>query len=720
MSTPRVSKSPTVPALIAKLGGGKGGGLTFKKALAYDSGKPGGEFVWTTMETMDQAAWNRQADAFRALAPGLRRSTDHWSLSLDPRLGKLTRAQWEEGARAFLDDLGYQGCIATVYRHTDEPQDHIHISVLRLRFGKDGEIETVSDSHIYKRSHIASERAARKLGLKPLPQREDAAEAPAPTDSQVAANQRAKRHGTPVVMHAALAKAVESAVVRSTNVEELVIKCAEIGIEVEVKTKEPSMAIQGLRFKPVGVGVEEWTKASELKRDRSLSWAKLEPRLLRNSELRARAHAEAARINAAARESAAARVAAHLAHQPEHQVSDPARALMPVAVNQAKEATMLDDKLDFLNLPPKPRPEGQQLDDAELRAPSAEAPHAGRPAQPAAQADDELLPQLHTHEQEVAWRRMRDEIRKLTNNQLLDLRKPHVSDLFLLAAMFERLLALLLRCLSLGLYKSRTGVSDALAARERLAELAEDELAKRRKSPATAALRLKAMSEHQSALTERDGKLEIRERLRKRPDAVIAAQLDREREARRSALEASFERRQVRRGHDTLAARKKALALAAAEHVKAESEPAVATGFGMALMPRRAAKSAADAAAHQKQRIEKAIARRAAAQEAVDQFLQEIETKAAEHDYLLEQARATAAAAEAQERIDLARELRELPAQIQAERDAQILEQRPNAGSVVGTATAAHVPPSVDEMAAEDADESAAEREALRWLGRGG
>lgn len=725
MSKTGVLASPT-PALIAKLGDQrrqrrgrrpKGAGesiksLSFPQAVKYDSEKPGAEFVWTNMETMDKAEWTRQAAAFKALAPRLQRATDHWSLSLDPRLGKLTREQWEEGARAFLDDLGYQGCLATVYRHTDEPQDHAHISVLRLRFGDDGNVETVSDSHIYKRSHIAAERAARRLGLKPLPPREGASEAPAPSDSQVAANQRAKRRGTPVVKHAALAQAVESAVVRSTTVEELVAKCAEIGIEVEVKAKMPSTAIQGLRFKPVGV--HEWTKASELTRDRSLAWSQLEPRLLRNGELRARAQAEADRINAAARESAAARVAARLAKQPE-QVPLPqqARALTPSATQKAKEAAtiMTDDKLDFLNVPPPPRPPGVPLDDADLAMPMTAV----------AAASDEALAHHKTtiknqeeRDRDQAMLAMQTEIGKLSVRELLDLRSK-VPPFEMTVAALQALINWMIRLLSLGLVKRVDSMSGALAARQELQRLAVDELERRRRTPAGLAERKAALEEYAEAVQERSVALGKRH-----SDLTMAAAYrDPAREAAESAAlrkqqEAGLDRRQVARGHDTIKKRRADHQAAVLAHRAVRDETLVPAGFGGFMITKAQRDAAVVAKAESVRKLKQAAERRAEAKKQLQVLLDEVEEAAVKHEQDAAENQAAANKAEAFERDALARELRSLPDQI---RDVGVQAQHAHhaerAVTLVADAARSRTP---DEIEADAAQAEAEERIGLRAM----
>ena len=347
-----VSLTATTPALLAKLASG---GRGFRGAVSYASLKPGSELVWTNLPGEATAQnWSRQVAAFRKLKPNLKRVMDHWSLSLDPRHGKLTASQWKEAVKVFLDDLGYQDCPVVIHRHTDTDVDHAHASVLRIRVGKDGRAEVVSDSNLYRRSHISAEKAARKLGLKALPPREDSATRPAPADAAIVAGKRAKRRGTAVAVPGSVAKAFDSLVGRCTSLDELEARAVDAGLELQVVRKSGG-EIQGLNVR--AAGVHEWTKASALSRDRSLSWSKVQARLGENADRRARAQASADAANAAARERAAQRVAERLAAQPQQQIQivPQARALLLVAANQAKEAAMTtisNDKLDFLSRPP--------------------------------------------------------------------------------------------------------------------------------------------------------------------------------------------------------------------------------------------------------------------------------------------------------------------------------------------------------------------------------
>ena len=367
MSTPRRDPSTPTPPLIAKLArGGRG----FLGAAKYDAMKAGSELIWTNISgEATPASWSRQAAAFRKLKPNLKRVVDHWSLSLDPRLGKLTGEQWEDAFRTFLDDLGYRDCPIVVHRHSDTNIDHCHATVLRLRAREDGRVEVVSDSNIHRRSHIAAERAAQQLGLKALPPRPDTADAPSPSDAQINANKRATRHRTrAIVRPAALAKTFDSVVSRSANLEELIANSAAVGIEVVEVVKLPSNITQGLKLRPDGV--EEWTSASTLGSGRRLAWTKVAARLAANAEIQARAVHEAEAVEAAARARAGRLVASRVAR---HELPTDflvVRALLPEIAHLPKEAIDMrqHDKLGFQSEAPLPMPPGMSLDDAPLKA----------------------------------------------------------------------------------------------------------------------------------------------------------------------------------------------------------------------------------------------------------------------------------------------------------------------------------------------------------------
>ena len=138
-----------VPALIAKRAKG---GKSFQGADEYDQGKEGARVLETNLEGATPRERGREI-AYLCAGSKLKRLVDHWSISLDPRLGRLSDQQWRQVARAFRKKMGYSGCAYVLTRHVDTKSDHCHMTILRRRPGG----STVSDSQDFKRSHRAKE-----------------------------------------------------------------------------------------------------------------------------------------------------------------------------------------------------------------------------------------------------------------------------------------------------------------------------------------------------------------------------------------------------------------------------------------------------------------------------------------------------------------------------------------------------------------------------------
>ena len=277
------------------------------------------------------------------------------------------------------------------------------------------------------------------------------------------------------------------------------------------------------------------------------------------------------------------------------------------------------------------------------------------------------------------------------------MRKPKVPDLFLLAAALERLVALMMRLLSLGLYKGRTTVSDALSAREQLAELADAELGRRRKSPATARERKDALLAYQSAVTERSETLSDRQRLRSMPNPRAAEQAARARAAIRDQGETMFDAQRSADGLDTVKDRRAAAAEAAAELASAEDYvPTATTGFFISKTDRAKALAANQLRARQVARAQLLRDRTAAA---LRELLDRVESIAAQHAQRRADRKAAEEKAEADERAALAKELGALPEQVLAvAREAQRVHHAERGAAMVADAAR---PRTAAELAAE-------------------
>lgn len=479
------------PALISKKARG---GRSWRGADNYDSLKPGAQLLDTNLSGMTAKERSAEVRHLRAANKSVARAVDHWSLSLDPRLGKLTDEQWVEVGRQFADQMGFGGCAYTTTRHVDEPQDHVHLILLRVR--PDGSL--VSDSNDFKRGHSAAALCAEAIGLTPLPPRPDATTNPAPFDPQVASAKRSRRRGTPVARPAAIADALESAVSRSANLEEFERNAADAGLQLQVVVKSGG-EVQGLNVRPLGA--DAWIKASNLRRDRSLSWPKLEARLARNGELRARAQAQAVEISRKVRE--------HVAEQ-------------------------LEEQMDAKDV--------QQSQAVSFVTPDA----ARQPLQP---PDDAASPANEVEVQRVQ-RELDAEMHRLSFEELLDLRNSdRVPPIVLAAELLERLLNLAIRLLSLGRFTPINTLSELHAGREELARRAAAEIKRRCQRPCSAAERTKTLAERERALRARVIKLGARGTARSLPRVEGTAE-----SIERRSLEALFDRGRLREGRPTIGA----------------------------------------------------------------------------------------------------------------------------------------------------------------------
>lgn len=277
-----LSGAPTTPALIAKKAlGGRG----FRGAVSYDAEKAGAEFLDTNLEGTTPREWSRQVRVLRQANRRCERVLDHWSLSLDPRHGQLSHEQWRAAAVRWMRSMGYSGCAYVLHRHTDEPQDHIHLAIVRVR--ADGSV--VSDSNDFKRSHVAAAAAAKALGLHPLPARNDADAKPAPTDKAVRVSRRASARGTKPTAADALARDVRAVLAQASDLDELLCGLRGRGIEVQLRRRGADQSNQDAEISGWSLraeGTEAWLGGASVSRDRSLSWSRVE------RELRERAGAK--------------------------------------------------------------------------------------------------------------------------------------------------------------------------------------------------------------------------------------------------------------------------------------------------------------------------------------------------------------------------------------------------------------------------------------------
>jgi hypothetical protein len=105
-------------------------GKGFQGILRYAIGKPGAYLIGPVQGDVDELS--AHFGKIRGRNQRCKKPVFHMALAIHPS-EHLTDRQWEEIARKMMKRLGYHRNHYVVIRHTDEPQDHIHIVASRIR-----------------------------------------------------------------------------------------------------------------------------------------------------------------------------------------------------------------------------------------------------------------------------------------------------------------------------------------------------------------------------------------------------------------------------------------------------------------------------------------------------------------------------------------------------------------------------------------------------------
>ena len=290
------------------------------------------------------------------------------------------------------------------------------------------------------------------------------------------------------------------AIAASSSTESFKAELAGRGIQAEWSPNH-----SGIKLMPVGAST--WLKGSTVNRE--LSGAKIIAALQRNADLRSAAEQASAAVVGIATNRAETLVEARMDRNVA--IDDIAaalgvatRALPPTEADAARaQAAFGPDPLAFL-APAEPAPSA--LDDAPLGVAPADAETA--PVRAAVgdgygKEDDDADGRRDRVE---AQAELSEQFKKLSAAQLIELRnssKRPVDEAVIALALFERLLALALRILSLGKVRIATNIAAALQQRELVAQAAEDEIARRHRTPGTAAERMRWLTEYQATIGAR-------------------------------------------------------------------------------------------------------------------------------------------------------------------------------------------------------------------------
>lgn len=159
-----------------------------------------------------------------------------------------------------------------------------------------------------------------------------------------------------------------------------------------------------------------------------------------------------------------------------------------------------------------------------------------------------------------AMRELELELSKMSNGMLLDLKNLKVQDVEMSLVSLERLIVLMINCVSLGAVRIEAKLGVDLAARRQLALMAATELQDRKERPTTAAGKKHALSDYHAAVHARVGTLEHRRADSARQAlAISSGSANAARELRLARQRAGFDRFQKSRGNETIGDREKAL-----------------------------------------------------------------------------------------------------------------------------------------------------------------
>ena len=658
----------------------------------------------------------REAAALRSARPNLKLVVAQIILAHDPLLKDLTDEQWLRAVEIAKQEHDLRDAAYCVVLH---PERHKHLHLYYMRVRPDGTL--VSDSHSYRKNETAARRIEQELGLPsptPVPKEQKVGDRKKSDNATRRGRRKQQTEGESFMETTELSRLTFEAIASSSTAEALEQELANRGIELEWT---PNRA--GIKLLPIGAGT--WLKGSTVSRE--LSGAKIIAALQRNADLRQTAkQASAAVIGVAdnrAKSLTAPRIDRNEALDDITASAGVASRALPLLEADAvrAQAAAGPDPLEFLapaELAPTVR------DDAPLvAAPAASQMPTATQAERDAWAD--ATRKRDERDRIDQDQELQAELRALSVHQLLDLRSSRVDELFLTAALLQKLLNLMFKVLSkvlsISLVRREDSIFNALAARRKLAELADAELERRKRSPASAADRRAALSEHQAALQERDKVLadRLENRRLSAQDPHGAERAEQVHHDRLKTLKAGFDRLQASRGHETVRKRRADRDDARAELRAAEDDVPVA--MGLLMVPARR-KMVSDENAARAKRLAAAVKRAEAMQAALAEFMDQINAELRREQDAAAEALDAAIKNEAFERGALARELRALPEQLLAARLEVQVEQRSSRAGAAGVATAGHAPPSLVQVEADElAAAEAAEREELRRrLGRGG
>lgn len=441
----------------------------------------------------------REATALRSSRPNLKKVVGHIILAHDPELTDLTDEQWLVALEIAKQEHDLHDAAFCAVLHEEKEHRHMHLYYVRCR--PDGSV--VSDSQSFRKNEAAARRIERELGLPPptpVPKAERVGYRRASDNATRRGRRKQQTSGENFMETTELRRLAFEALASSTSTETFKRELAERGVEALWSPNH-----SGLSMRPTGASTS--VKGSTVHRE--LSAKNVLAALQRNANLRQAAERASVVVVGVADDRAKNLVDARF--DPNLAMDDIAaapgvatRAQPPAEADAARaKAIAGPDPLDFL-APAEPVP--LAVDDASLRVAPTDTPSVQAAGGDGKQGDDADA----RRDRVEAQAELSEQFKKLSAAQLIELRnaaKRPVDEAVIALAILERLLALALRLLSLGKVRIATNIAAAMQQRELVAQAADDEIARRHRSPATSGERMKWLKEFEGALAGSQNKV---------------------------------------------------------------------------------------------------------------------------------------------------------------------------------------------------------------------
>lgn len=232
------------------------------------------EPMFSNLGGRDIREMSREVASLRSMRSGLRKGVCHLVLAHDPQDRDLTREEWQVALSIAREELGLSDTAFAAWNHRQTENDHLHHVGLLI----DSQGRAISTWQNFKACERAARRIEEGLGLKP-PTPVPKETRPGNRDTAQKINHHLHKKGSLYMLDL---KQIKSIVEQSVSPKDLCLRLAEVGIEVRFDRKGDGGEIFGWSVKQAEGS--HWVKGSQLDGARSLSWKKVQERMLRRRQ----------------------------------------------------------------------------------------------------------------------------------------------------------------------------------------------------------------------------------------------------------------------------------------------------------------------------------------------------------------------------------------------------------------------------------------------------